>query len=90
MLHSTHLDNVPSVSNLLCLEKLIEKMVSQQLQRILEEIDYLDPFYQISDWDTLLRQATLADGLRWAQDGGGAFTNQHHLSPVFDTVDHRI
>lgn len=33
--------------------------------------------------------ATLVDDLRWAQDGGGAFTNPNDLSPLFDIVDHR-
>lgn len=38
-------DTYCTVSNLPLLGKFMKKLVRQQLQRILEEIEYLDPFH---------------------------------------------
>lgn len=44
LLYPTSLDNFLPGSNLPFLKRFVEKMVECQLQRTLNEVDYLDPF----------------------------------------------
>lgn len=49
LLDHTVLDNFLSVSNLLFLEKMVEKVVTLKLQRTLEKVDCMDHFNLVEE-----------------------------------------
>lgn len=68
-LGTTILDNFWLVSNLPLWGKMIEKVVAQQLQSILEEANYLDPFQLWFGSEMQIVSVMLWDDLWWRWDG---------------------
>lgn len=88
LLDSTILDN----SSSLFLGKVVEK-VALQLQRSLEDIDYLDPFLSAfrSRYGTEIALVMPMDDLWQEQDGGSAsIFGLLDLSACFNTINHGI
>ena len=71
LLNLTILDYQP-ISNILFLGKVLERMVVSQLQRFLDEVDYLDPFQSgfRPDYGTEIALDTLGDDRCWELDMG--------------------
>ncbi|XP_053112164.1 uncharacterized protein LOC128327386 [Hemicordylus capensis] len=92
-LDPSNLHNYRVVSNLLFLGKVIERVVISQLQKVLDDTDYLDPsqsgFHPGYGTETAL--VFLVDDLHQEPDSGSAsLLDLLDLSATFDTVNHGI
>ncbi|XP_053138881.1 uncharacterized protein LOC128339283, partial [Hemicordylus capensis] len=92
-LDPSELSNYRPVSNLPWLGKVIERVVASQLQAVLEETDYLDPFQTgfRADYGVETALVGLMDDLQLAMDRGSVtLLVLLDLSAAFDTIDHSI
>uniref|UniRef100_A0A670IIH6 Reverse transcriptase domain-containing protein n=1 Tax=Podarcis muralis TaxID=64176 RepID=A0A670IIH6_PODMU len=98
LLKKTSLDpaimaNYRPVSNLPFLGKVTERVVAEQLQARLEDVDHLDPFQSgfRPHHGTETALVALVDDLRWARDKGeSCFLVLLDISAAFDTIDNSI
>ncbi|XP_053104853.1 leucine-rich repeat-containing protein 39 isoform X1 [Hemicordylus capensis] len=92
-LDPSELSNYRPVSNPLCLGKVIERVVASQLQTVLEEMDYLDPFqtgFRVG-YGVETALVSLMDDLQLAIDRGCVtLLVLLDLLAAFDTIDHSI
>ncbi|KAF7239088.1 Sodium-dependent phosphate transporter 2 [Varanus komodoensis] len=85
--------NYRPVANIPFLGKLLERVVAGQLQALLDETDYLDPFQSgfRPGYSTESALVALYDDLCREKDRGSAFLLVLlDLSAAFDTIDHGI
>ncbi|KAF7252305.1 hypothetical protein EYD10_02240, partial [Varanus komodoensis] len=85
--------NYRPVANIPFLGKVLERVVAGQLQTLLDETDYLDPFHSSfrPGYGTESALVTLYDDLCGERDKGSAsLLVLLDLSAAFDTIDHGI
>uniref|UniRef100_A0A8D2J284 Reverse transcriptase domain-containing protein n=1 Tax=Varanus komodoensis TaxID=61221 RepID=A0A8D2J284_VARKO len=84
--------NYRPVANIPFLGKVLERVVAGQLQALLDETDYLDPFQSgfRPGYGTESALVALYDDLCWEDRGSASLLVLLDLSAAFDTIDHGI